>query len=88
MRPGLTVRTVSEEVALPKTAVLPDPRPIKTAKVNWRIVTPDTMPEGDFVFFALTAPDYEALSLNQSEALRWVTEAKHRLDYYRKQLGG
>lgn len=41
------------------------------------------MPKEDFVFIALTPRDYENLAINNAEALRWVKEAKWRLDYYR-----
>lgn len=67
---------------------LPQPRPIGTRPVKWTVLTPDNLPSGDFVLFALTPPNYEALSLNQAETLRWVLEAKHRLDYYNHELQG
>lgn len=69
-------------------APLPDPAPVKTRRVKWIVVTPDNLPAGDFVVFALEPKDYEALALNQAETLRWAREARHRLDYYRKHLGG
>lgn len=68
-------------------AVLPDPDPIETVPVRWRVLTRDTLPDGPFAFFALRPEDFEALSLNQAEVLRWVAEARHRLDYYREHLG-
>lgn len=47
------------------------------------MLTPDRLPEGDdWVFFAVTPADYETLSLNQSETLRWAHEAMWRLVYY------
>lgn len=71
----------------PAVVQLPAPDPIQTRDVNWRVLTPSTVPEGDFVYFGLTPRDYEALSHNQAETLRWVTEARHRLDQYRGELG-
>ena len=66
---------------------LPNPSPIQTAPVQWVVVTPENLPEGsEWVFFALTPKDYENLSRNQADTLRWVTEAHWRLRYYRGEI--
>jgi len=78
----LSVTTVPAEILRPEKPILPPPQPIQTQKIEWEVITRDTLPAGDFVFFALTPKAYEALSLNTADTLRWVTEAKWRLDYY------
>jgi len=65
---------------------LPNPAPISTLPVDWIVVTPGNLPEGDFVIFGMDADSYENLSLNTADILRWVTEAKVRLDTYREAL--
>lgn len=51
--------------------------------MTWKVLTPETLPEGDeWVYFGLSVRDYEALSLNQADVLRWVQEAVWRLRYY------
>lgn len=57
---------------------MPDPQPIDTGEVTWTVLTVDGV-----AWFAVTAAGYEALSSNVAESLRWVREAKWRLDYYR-----
>jgi len=50
-------------------------------------MTPETLPEDDdWVFFAVTPQDYESLSLNYADFLRWAQEAQWRFDYYRGEL--
>jgi hypothetical protein len=86
-RPELKVTATAETINRPPVAVpLPRPEPVKLLPVKWIIVTPDTMPEGDFVFFALTESGYRALSLNAAETLRWATEASWLLEYYEEAL--
>lgn len=65
---------------------LPNPAPITTLPVEWTVVTPGTLPAGDFVIIGLDAANYENLSLNMADIIRWVTEAKTRLDTYREAL--
>lgn len=35
------------------------------------------------MYYALTPDQYETMSKNMSDILRWVREAQWRLDYYR-----
>jgi len=63
------------------------------------VLTPETVPlneeyepereqifEGiNWVYFGITPENYEVLSRNQAEALRWVKEAMWRLQYYAKE---
>ena len=66
---------------------LPNPQAIQQRDVDWKVLTPETLPEGtDWVFFGVTPRDYEDLSLNQADVLRFITEAVWRLRYYRGEL--
>lgn len=80
-----TVRTATIEVPRPDpTPPLPDPAPLDLRAVDWMVVTPDRLPPGnDWALMALTPQQYENLSLNMAELLRYVREAKWRLRYYR-----
>lgn len=84
----LSVRTVQTEVDQPpERPPLPNPRPLDLSPVDWSVVTPDTIPEGDsWSLFGLTPEQYEALSYNMAELLRWITEAEYRLRYYRGEI--
>jgi hypothetical protein len=46
------------------------------------VLTPDTLPDGDFVFFAVTPEGYETMSLNEAEKLRWINDILVRVKYY------
>ena len=50
--------------------------------IKWVVVTPENIPQSDFVFIALTPREYEKLSQNQAELRRWIEEAMWRLEYY------
>lgn len=63
---------------------LPNPKHIETGSFKWRVITSDRLPEGDqWVYYGITPKQYEVLSRNMADMLRWVREAKWRLDYYR-----
>ncbi len=71
----------------PERPPLPNPRPIEQRDLNWVVLTPGTLPGGDdWVFFGVTPRDYEDMSLNQAEVLRFVRESMWRLRYYRGEL--
>lgn len=66
------------------TPPLPDPAPLDLRTVDWTVVTAATVPkEPGWVIIGLTPEQYENLSLNTAEMLRYVREAKWRLMYYR-----
>jgi len=81
----LDIRTSPVEFQTPPgRPTIPNPRPIETDDVEFVVVTPETLPEGDnWVLYAVTADDYETLSRNMGDILRWVVEASWRLRYYR-----
>ncbi len=62
--------------------VLPAPAPVKLNKLKWH-VTVDK--ETGIVYFSLSTGDYENLSLNMAELLRWIQEANWQLKYYTDQ---
>jgi|TARA_B110000263_G_C15043679_1_gene389720 hypothetical protein len=41
---------------------------------------------GDFVFFAMSVPDYENLSLNMAELKRYIDQQKTIIVYYEKSI--
>ena len=41
---------------------------------------------GDFVFFAISVPDYEYLSLNMAELKRYIEQQKTIIVYYEKSI--
>lgn len=69
------------------TPPLPDPAPLELRPVDWAVVTAETLPQGEgWVLMGLTPEQYENLSLNTAEMLRYVREAKWRLRYYRGEV--
>ncbi len=77
--------TSTTEIKQPDpTPPLPNPRPIETAPFKWRVITSDRLPKGEgWVYYGITPKQYEILSKNMADILRWVKEAQWRLDYYR-----
>lgn len=68
----------------PARAKLPDPDPPNLLDYEWKVLTPETLPEGDgWVFFALTPGDFQKAALNDAEKLRWALEVMWRLRYYK-----
>ncbi len=77
--------TTTVEIDRPdERPALPNPKPIETSPFKWRVITPDRLPEGGgWVYYGITPKSYEVLARNMADILRWVKEAKWRLDYYR-----
>ena len=76
----LQVSTVPETIERPATVILPKPRPVDLADVEWVVVRDST---GRYI--ALTPEDFEALQLNLADVVRYIREANAQLDYYREQ---
>lgn len=75
---------MTKPVDLPRPAVaivLPDPEPIKTLPVVWKVVKVE-----DTSYFAVDAQGYANAARNEADVLRWVKEAMYRLGYYAKKL--
>ncbi len=86
----LTIKTAQVTVKRPPLRpAVPDPLPVKQAKVDWKVLTAKSIPAGDsWVYFGVTPRDYEKLSENQADVLRFIKEAMWRLRYYRGDLRG
>lgn len=75
--PALRVTTAPADLPLPTLQPLPDPAPIKTLPVHFKVRG------GEFI---LDARGYENLARNGAETLRWILEARHLLGYYHQGL--
>lgn len=77
----------TEVVRPDPTPPLPNPRPLDLFEVDWTVVTPETLPAGeDWSLIALDAQQYQNLSNNMAELLRYVRESQWLLRYYRGEL--
>lgn len=83
------------QVAVPKIEkpnsckIFPDPLPINTRSVVWKVITKDNVPKNDeWVYFALDPKNYENLALTQADITRWIQEAMWRLNKYTEQSDG
>ena len=90
--PEIITRTVT---VAPDIALKPAPRPIQMTDVNWYVVTTDNIDEfekrfendnSDLVFFALSVPHYENLSVNLSDIRRYIEQQKAIILYYETQI--
>jgi hypothetical protein len=72
------------EIAKPNTRPnLPAPEPIQTRPLKWKVLTEkDKLVKGQ-AYIALSTKDYENLSLNLADVVRWIKEARWRLKYYK-----
>ena len=71
------------------------PKGVTLYPVKFYAVTADNYEEfrtkfekeyGDFVFFAISVPDYENLSLNMGELKRYIDQQKTIIVYYEKSI--
>jgi hypothetical protein len=67
----------------PAKPALPAPEPISQQPVTWHVVGPNRPAKE--TLYGVTEKDYEILSRNAADVLRWVKEAAWRLDYYRQE---
>jgi len=74
--PPIHLDTVTAERPDPRPP-LPDPNPIEVTNVDWTVIE---TPEGPML--VLDQRQFENLSNNLAEILRWVREAAWRLHYY------
>lgn len=75
--------------------IQPRPKPLNLHRVKWYAVTPENMEEflarfeeesGINVFFALSVPDYENMSLNVAELRRYINQQKALIVYYEESI--
>lgn len=73
---------------------VPRPKGFQLNDVQWYIVAPENFQEfkvryekenGNFVFFVLSVPGYENLSLNMAEIKRYIEQQKSIIIYYEEQ---
>ena len=88
----VVTRTVTVPVDIP---LKPAPRPVNLTDVKWYTVTTDNIDEfeknfendnGDLVFFAISVPHYENLSLNLAEIRRYLEQQQAIIVYYENQI--
>ena len=69
------------------------PREIDLKQPTWFVVTPTNFDEfkariekqeGEFVFLAMSVPDYEVMAYNMQELKRYITEMKDVVVYYKQ----
>ena len=99
---GCSLLSKPEEVVVTqvvyKTPDIPlqrSPRPINMSDVKWYTVTTDNIDEfeknfendnGDLVFFAISVPHYENLSLNLADIRRYIKQQQAVIIYYEDQI--
>jgi len=88
----VVTRTVTVPVDIP---LKPSPRPVNLTDVKWYTVTTDNIDEfeknfendnGDLVFFAISVPHYQNLSLNLAEIRRYLEQQQAIIVYYENQI--
>jgi hypothetical protein len=86
----IEVKTVEVQRIVP---LQPSPKPLKLNDVTWYVVTADNYQEfkekfekenGNFVFYAISVPDYENMALNMAELKRYILQQKQIVIYYEK----
>jgi len=93
---------VEEKIVLKTDYVTKDiplqdrPKPLNLHDVHWHVVNPENIDEflkefekknGDVVFFAVSVPDYENMSLNVAELKRYINQQKAIIIYYEDSIG-
>ena len=90
--PEIITRTVTVAPDIPLKSA---PRPITMTDVNWYVVTTDNIEEfearfenenSDLVFFALSVPHYQNLSVNLSDIRRYIEQQQAIILYYETQI--
>ena len=90
--PQIITRTVT---VVPEIPLKPAPRPINMTDVKWYVVTTDNIDEfearfendnTDLVFFALSVPHYQNLSVNLTDIRRYIEQQQAIILYYETQI--
>lgn len=76
--PPVQLDTVQVEPP-PAKPPLPDPEPVEMLPVEWTVLETE-----DGLLIGLTTRQFENLTENLAELLRWMRETRWRLDYYRE----
>ena len=99
---GCSLLSKPEEVVVTRTVIQapniplqPSPRSINMVDIKWYTVTTDNIDEfetnfendnGDLVFFAISVPHYQNLSLNLAEIRRYIEQQQAIIVYYEDQI--
>ncbi len=99
---GCSLLSKPEEVVITNTVIQapniplqPSPRPVNMIDIKWYTVTTDNIDEfeknfendnGDLVFFAISVPHYQNLSLNLAEIRRYLEQQQSIILYYENQI--
>ena len=90
--PEIITRTVT---VVPEIPLKASPRPITMTDVQWYVVTTDNIEEfekrfenqnSDLVFFALSVPHYQNLSVNLTDIRRYIEQQRSIIIYYEDQI--
>ena len=82
-------------IQAPNIPLQSSPRPINMIDIKWYTVTTDNIDEfeknfendnGDLVFFAISVPHYQNLSLNLAEIRRYIEQQQAVIIYYENQI--
>ena len=82
-------------IKAPNIPLQPSPRPVNMIDIKWYTVTTDNINEfeknfendnGDLVFFAISVPHYQNLSLNLAEIRRYLEQQQSIIIYYEDQI--
>ena len=99
---GCSLLSKPEEVVVTNTVIKapniplqPSPRPVNMIDIKWYTVTTNNIDEfeknfendnGDLVFFAISVPHYQNLSLNLAEIRRYLEQQQSIIIYYEDQI--
>lgn len=92
VEPQVVVKT---DYVVKDIPIQPQPKPLNLHRVKWYAVTPENMEEflqrfeeesGINVFFAVSVPDYENMSLNVAELRRYINQQKALIVYYEESI--
>jgi hypothetical protein len=90
VEPPPKIITETQIVKPPKPSV-PTPDELNLREIKFAVITPENAEEifskvkGDKVLFALTAKDYENISLNLSDIRAYIQQQKEIIVIYEKQ---
>lgn len=88
IEPEVVVKT---DYVVKDIPIQPQPKPLNLHRVKFYAVTPENLEEflqtfeeesGVTVFFAISVPDYENMSLNVAELRRYINQQKAVILYY------
>lgn len=92
VEPTVVVKT---DYVVKDIPIQPRPKPLNLHRVKFYAVTPENMEEflerfeeesGTTVFFAMSVPDYENMSMNVAELRRYINQQKALVVYYEESI--